>query len=340
MKIILNRSLLIFTVFALILTMAACAGGNGEGNGNDNGEELDTLIFAESDWESHQVHNQIAGFIVEHGYGLDFATAYGSTPAVVQALRDGDMHVNMEMWSDNVSSYEEDLENEEYHELSVNFDDNYQGIWIPEYLQEEHPDLQSIHDLPDYKHLFENPDEPNWDPEEDKGLLYLGSSEFAATDFYNTKFEENDDYSEIAENFIFEPVSTSVLNTELNKAYEDEEPWVGYHWTPTAIMAELDMVLLEDDAEYDNETGDGMLPPTDVTVIATDSLMDAHPEIVEFLENYETDADITGDALIFMEENDGDPEIAAREWLREYEDLWTEWVPDDVADDVLDALDE
>ncbi len=332
MNTILKRLSMVLTAIALTFAIAAC----GE---LDDDPEINTIIFAESDWESHQLHNNIAGFIIEHGYGLDYLTAYGSSPAVIQALRDGDMHVNMEMWSDNVATYEEDIEAGYYHELAVNFDDNYQGLWIPRYLQEENPGLVSVHDLPDYKHLFENPDVPGWDPDEDPGHIYLGSPEFLATDFYETKFTENEDYSAIDENFVWTPVSTAVLNTTLSEAYANEEPWVGYHWTPTAVMAEHDMVLLEDDAEYDFDTGAGNLPPTNVTVCATDKLLDARPEVVEFLRNYETDAEITGTGLIFMEEHDGDAYMAALEWLVEYEDLWTDWVPEAVADDVIAARD-
>ncbi len=334
MKTFLKRFSFLAIAALLTLTIAAC-----EQEDPDEEPEVDTIILAESDWQSHELHNSVVEFIIENGYGVDVLKAYGSTPAVVQALRDGDMHVNMEMWSDNIASYQEDLDAGYYHELSVNFDDNYQGLWIPEYLQEEHPGLVSVHDLPDYAHLFENPDEANWDPEEDPGHMYLGSVEFAATQFYENKFE-NPEYSEIAESFVWSPVSTSVLNATLYEAYENEEPWVGYHWTPTAIMAELDMVLLEDEGEYDYDEGTGNLPPNDVTVIATDDMMTAQPEIVEFLSNYETDADITGQGLIYMGEHDGDSDAAALDWLVEYEDLWTQWVPDDVASDVLDALDE
>lgn len=334
MKTLITRFGFVLMAVLVTFTIAAC-----ETEDPDEDPVIDTIILAESDWESHELHNSIVEFIIENGYGVDVLKAYGSSPAVVQALRDGDMHVNMEMWSDNVASYEEDIEADYYHELSVNFDDNYQGLWIPQYVQDENPGLQSIHDLPDYSHLFEDPDAADWDPDEDPGHIYLGSVEFLATEFYENKFA-NEDYSGIAESYIWSPVSTSVLNATLADAYENEEPWVGYHWTPTAIMAELDMVLLEDDAEYDFDEGTGNLPPNDVTVIATDDMLTAQPEIVDFLSNYETNSEITGVGLVYMEEHDGDSDAAALDWLVEYEDLWTEWLPEDVADDVLAALDE
>lgn len=334
MKVLLKRFWFLAIVALLALTVTACGQDD-----TDDDPEIDTIILAESDWQSHELHNSIVEFIIKNGYGVDVLKAYGSTPAVVQAIKDGDMHVNMEMWSDNISSYEEDLEEGYYHELSVNFDDNYQGLWIPKYLQEEYPEFTSVHDLPEYSHLFENPDSADWDPEEDPGHMYLGSVEFAATKFYENKFD-NSDYSAIADSYVWSPVSTSVLNQTLYDAYENEEPWVGYHWTPTAIMAELDMVLLEDEGEYDYDEGTGNLPPNDVTVIATDDMLTAQPEIVDFLKNYETNADIIGQGLIYMSEHDDDSDAAALDWLVEYEDLWTEWVPDEVASDVLGALNE
>ncbi len=45
--------------------------------------------------------------------------------------------------------------------------------------------------------------------------------------------------------------------------------------------------------------------------------------------------------LLYMQENDVDEhEVAAIWFLQEHEDIWTEWVPDDVAEDVLAALED
>jgi len=62
------------------------------------------------------------------------------------------------------------------------------------------------------------------------------------------------------------------------------------------------------------------------------SLTDRAPGVVEFLENYETTTDIASDALTYIQEEDVDAHDAAIKFLEENKDIWTEWVPEDVAD--------
>ncbi len=322
-----KRLLLIAVAAVLVVTASACA-------------EDERIQFAEGPWQSHMFHNQIAKFIVEEGYGEEVEINEAlATPTVVQGLRDGDLDVNLEMWKDNVADYYDDLDEGYYEEIATNFDDNSQGLFIPEYLQERHEDLQSIHDLPDYAHLFEDYRIPDWDPEEDPGLIVLATSDYFATQFYENKFEL-EEYSDVAEAFDYQIVdNTAALNESLEDAYVNEEPWVGYHWEPTWPLATFDMVLLEDDEhEYDPETGHGQLPRQPVTVTVTAGFDEDYPELYDFFSNYETSAELTMDGLEYMAE-DKDADEAALEWLDMHRDLWTEWVPEDVAEDVETALD-
>ena len=68
------------------------------------------------------------------------------------------------------------------------------------------------------------------------------------------------------------------------------------------------------------------------------SLLDSAPDIVEFLRNYETTADMANKALAYMQETKADTTAAAIYFLQEYESLWTQWVPSDVANKVKAAL--
>ena len=46
-----------------------------------------------------------------------------------------EIDVNMEEWTNNIATYQEDLDAGAFTELSVNFDDNYQGLYIPRYVE-------------------------------------------------------------------------------------------------------------------------------------------------------------------------------------------------------------
>ena len=51
-------------------------------------------------------HNAVAGLIAEKAYGLKVETMNGSTPIMEAALVRGDVDVNMELWTDNVATYQ------------------------------------------------------------------------------------------------------------------------------------------------------------------------------------------------------------------------------------------
>ena len=69
------------------------------------------IKFADAGWDSIRVHNSIAQLIVEEGYGYETEVTSGTTAATMQALEQGDINVNMEVWTDNIKEvYEKAIE--------------------------------------------------------------------------------------------------------------------------------------------------------------------------------------------------------------------------------------
>jgi len=75
-----------------------------------------------------------------------------------------------------------------------------------------------------------------------------------------------------------------------------------------------------------------------IHVVVNTSLMDKAPETVTFLTKYETTADMTSKALVYMDENEASYEEAAIWFLQEYESVWIQWVPSDIASKVNSAM--
>ena len=321
-----KKLLLIFTVLLAGLSLAACQ------------YESNTIVIGEGDWQSNQFYNQVAKIIIEEGYGVEVEVMQVDTPLLIASLTDGSIDLNLETWSDNMPTYESDIETGNYQELGLNFNDNYQGIYVPTYLAEAY-DLEYITDLVDHKELFPDPEVTNWDPETDKAVVYGGPSGWQVTTFLVNKFSNEEVYPELVEHFEFRPLeSTALLDATLTDAYNSEEPWAGYNWEPTTIMGLFDMTLLKDQADYDKDSGAGMVPTNDVTVVASNNFVETYPEIVEFLENYRTSAQVASDALAYMAENELSAADTAAWWLENNKDMWTTWVPEDVVSKVEDSL--
>jgi glycine betaine/proline transport system substrate-binding protein len=141
----------------------------------------ETIIFADFGWDSAQVHNRIAGFIIEKGLGYPIKFVQGETimlnTALIQAKGGEAPNVNMETWTENWQElYDEGLAkgkdpntNQGFVELGANFPNSVQGWYVPRYVVEGDlkrgidpmaPDLKSVSDLPKYWKLFKDPEDP------------------------------------------------------------------------------------------------------------------------------------------------------------------------------------
>ncbi|MCT1902430.1 glycine betaine ABC transporter substrate-binding protein [Oceanobacillus sp. FSL W8-0428] len=312
--------------FSFIL-LAACGEKTNEGG---------AIVLADEGWDSLRFHNEVAGFIISNGYGYDTETMTGSAAALMTGLKDQEINIHMEVWTQNLGeSYAEGLENGDYQKVSVNFDDNFQGLYVPTYMIEGDPergiepmtpDLEYVTDLPEYWEVFQDPDDSSkgrivgaisgW--EVDK-MLSDGIDEYGLDEYYN----------------YFRPGSESAINISLLDAYESGEPWIGYNYEPNWVMGMYDMTpILEEDPDGPfSEMG-----AQDIDITVSNDLEDWAPEVVEFLSHYETSSEIASDALQYIQEEDASTEEAAERFLREHEDLWTEWVTDEAEEKVKEAL--
>lgn len=313
-----KKLLTTLVVFFMAITLSAC-------------EQPDIITIGEGNWDSNAFHDQVAKIMIEEGYGVEVDVVPATTAVMVSGLKSNDVNLTMELWSENVETYAEDVKNGDYIYVSTNYADNAQGIYIPRYLQEEYPDLVTVKDLLKYPELFPNPEGG------DKGIIYGGTEGWAATTHLHKKMEE---YGLDAE-FTFKTIdSTASLNATLASAYKQEEPWVGYNWEPTWALGLYDMVLLED-SDYSTEdfsNGIGAFPSVHVNVMVDTTFEETYPDVFLFLQNYETTSAIASEALAYMQENEVEAEEAAIWFLLNNKDLWESWVTEDAYNNILDAI--
>src|SRR5690625_2531114 len=327
----------LFSILAIltIILLAAC-------QLNEDDEELTKVILAGGEWDSILFHNGIAERIIEEGYGYDVEIISGSTAAILQGVRQGDIDLIVEMWTDTMKEvYEEGTEAGDLVTVGTNFDSVSNGFHVPAYVIEGDPergieplapDLRRVEDLKDYLELFPDPEDPN------KGIFYNGPSSWAIKEIMDDKFEAyglGDMYNN------FSAGSQGALNAVLADAFNKGEPWLGYAWAPTTTTALYDLIMLEEDPydeEIYNETRKTERPPQEVLIVANSDFADKAPDLIDFFSKYETSEELTEEGLKYMLDNDISAEETAEWWLVEYEELWTEWVPEEIANKVKDSL--
>ena len=304
------------------------------------------IMFAGLDWQSNHFHVEVARFIMEKGYGCETDSIPGSTIPLLQGMIRGDVDVTMEMWKDNVKeAFQKGVDAGKIVELGINFPDAVQGWFVPRYLVEgsgaKAPGLKRVTDLPKYKKLFSDPEEPEkgrflncilgW------GCEVINTNKLVAYGLLN-------DYTN------FRPGTGAALAAAIASNYQRKKPFVAYYWGPTWVLGKYDLVMLEEDpfnqkvwdelAKTKGKNGKAVAyPVVAVSIATTTQFTKDAPKLTAFLKNYRTSNKQVSQALVYLQEKKGSKaKDAALEFLRTKQDVWTKWVPADVASRVNAAL--
>lgn len=294
-----------------------------------------TVTFVDFSWNSAQLHNRIAGFILEHGYGYSPEYLFAESIPGLTGLAQRDVDIAMEMWIDNYLGWYNDAvgKNKTVIDLGPTFPNSPQGWYVPTYVIEGDkergieplaPDLKSVFDLPEYWELFKDPENP------EKGRFYNAVPGWVVHDINVKKLEGyglTDTYQ------AFDPGSQTALATAIVTAYRKGEPILAYYWEPEWIMGMLDMTRLEEPPHDPTKWEEGKsyacaFPAARVHIGINNEFAKENPEIMTFLANYETSLKQNNAALAYMQQEEASVKEAAHWFLKEYEDVWTKWIPD------------
>lgn len=307
------------------------------------------VVFAGLDWDSNAFHTAIAQRILRDGMGCRVDVVPGSTIPLFNAMARGDIHVMMEVWANNTPpSWTAGVAAGRLVEVGLNFPDAIQGWFVPKYLVQGDkapaPGLKSVADLPRFKTLFRDAEEP------DKGR-FLNCIAGWQCELVNTKklhaYGLADHYTN------FRPGTGAALDAAILSALKRQRPVLFYYWGPTWLLGQIgEQVVMLDEPAYDaakwKALGDvadpraardaTAYPVVEVRIGAGKAFVDKAPQIRAFLERYRTSAQLVSAGLAFMQRTQGSADDAARHFLKTREDLWRGWVAPEVAARVKAAL--
>ena len=301
-------------------------------------EALPSVIFSDLGWQSAQLQNHIARYIVDNGYGYPTNAVSGTTQASLQALRDGDIHVIMEIWFPNLGpAWEEALESREVFSPGASLGRDWQSAFvIPAYLQAQHPGLDSVEDLKEqrYKDLFKTAETGT------KARLVSCVSGWQC-ELDNAAQVEGYGLSDHIE--IVNPVSLTALNADLYRTYARQEPWLGYQWGTNDPALLLDLVRLQEPGYSDEcwqTTKACGYEDSSILIGVNSGLQDLAPDVVEFLRHWDFSIDVHLRSVVrWLDSNPGASlEDAALYWLVNNVDVWESWVTEEAANGIMAAL--
>lgn len=327
---------------AVLMGAGLMAAASGAANAAECGTDR-TIDIAEMGWPSAAALANVHALILEEGFGCDVELVVGDTvPTLASMSTKGEPAFAPEMWPNaSQEAWDKAVADGMVENMGPAIAEGLvQGWYIPTYVAEAHPDLTHVEDLADYTELFADPDDP------DKGR-FLSCPPGWACETMNPNFMKayglDDDYN------VFSPGSGGALDATITRAFVREEPVVFYYWGPTAMMGRYDMTRLDMDA-FDADKFACMGEPDCADPQRTDFVVpdalkalaswvpEEAPAVADYISKVEmTNAEV-GRMLLWGEENSADAEATARNFLATEEDLWTQWVPEDVAANVKAAL--
>ena len=316
-----------------LLVAIGCSGDTPTPAAMEKEVPKETIVFADLNWDSAQMQNAIARFIVDNGYGYPTDAIFGATVPLWEGLIKGDIQVTMEIWLPNQNAvWEPALAKGEVIPVGKSLDDNWQSAFVvPTYVVEANPDLKTVQDIRNYVDLFKTAES------EGKANLVTCVAGWACEGVNADKLKAYglDDVINLQV-----PGGAAALFASLEGAYAKKEPWLGYMWGPTKTAAELDLTILkEDECIGDAGPGTGCAYPTaKVRIAIHPSLIGRAPEVVEFLRKWDYTAAVDVAAAGYMADSGADFADTALWFLENQATAWTQWVPADVAEKVKAAL--
>lgn len=127
------------------------------------------VVFAGLNWESGMFTTDLLRYVLEKGYGCETDALPGNTVTMENALRQNDIQVTGEQWAGRSPVWRAAEEAGEVFSVGETVKGATEGWWVPEYLvkgdpqrgiEAKAPELRSVADLPRYKALFRDPEEP------------------------------------------------------------------------------------------------------------------------------------------------------------------------------------
>lgn len=299
--------------------------------------ECGELTMTEMDWASSQVVTGIAQFILTQGYGCTVKMVPSATvPSLASVAETGEPDIVTELWTNGSTVYDQmDADGVITTLADVLSDGGEEGWWVPQYLIDKHPEVATL------EGILANPElvggrfhqcPEGW------GCQRANDSKAIAYGLVDAGVE------------IFQHGSGETLATSIASAFENEEPWFGYYWAPTAILGRYPMVMIDlgeanvdvhncdSDPECpDRGTAKSAYPPSPVKTVVTADFAKDNPEVADFMSKLTfTNANMNA-LLAWREENNATTEETAVYFLANNSEEWSGWINDD-AREKLSAL--
>lgn len=305
-----------------------------------------TVSIAEMNWASAGVAANVDKIILQEGYGCTVELVTGDTlPTFTSMNEKGQPDVAPELWINAVRTPLDKAvaENRLVIAAPLLSDGGVDGWWIPKFLADAHPDIKTVQQALERKEFFPSPNDRS------KGVIYNCPPGWQCQASLNNLFRALNGEAKGFE--IVDTGSPAALDGTIANAFEKKTGWLGYYWSPTAILGKYQMVKLSFGVPHDKKEWDACTsvmdcanpkvnsyPVSEVFTVVTRKFADKAGVAMDYLKARKWANDTVNSVLAWQVDNQGTNEDAAKYFLKTKQDIWTKWVSPEIAAKVKAAL--
>ena len=315
------------------------------GSASCGDDDAPTLRLFDGGWESLQLSNAIASFVLAHGYDYEVELVRGSTRELLDALPAGEIDLTLEGWQQNaVEWYERETLAGRIENLGPTYDEGRQFFIVPRWLADD-LGIASVFDLRKHWELFADPRDGS------KGVIVSCVAGSRCAELNRAKLEA---YRLDRHYNLLTPASYESLEATLERAMAMRLPVVGSYWSSGSLLAGDEWLVLREPAysaacqrgleaagaggEQSTEGCGYPLAPVDA--LARAGLADRTPEAVELVRRMNLGVEELTETLAWANAEGlrDDWERAAIHYLARHGERWREWVTPEAYERVQAAL--
>lgn len=308
-----------------------------------------SIKFAEMGWDSAKFETEVIRYVLDKGYDCKTDETPASNAIALQAVSTGDLNVAVEYWAGRTPAYESAAREGRVKIIgSLLKGGSVEGYYVPAYvvkgdpargIKPMAPDLKSMADLPRYKALFADPEDPS------RGRLYscpIGWQCESDTSQKLKAYKLQADYAD------FHPGSGPALDAAIESAVTRGKPILFYYWEPSTILGRFPAVRLDEPAfnetcwktingSKDPTPCGSASPPTLLRIVVSNSIA-SDPALMTFFEKVQFPLNVIDNTLARMATDKVTPQQAAVDFLKFHQSDLAQWVPASVAKKVGASL--
>ncbi len=289
-------------------------------------DSSEPIVIPTHNWSSQIVMSHIVGQIFE-GMGLNVEYVSTDSQAVYEAIRLGDVHLEVEVWEGAFGpAFEAAMEKGGIVEVGEHDAITREDWWYPSWTKEACPGLPDWEALNACAEKFATPETG------DKGRFLGGPVDWLKND--------KERVEALGMDFVVVNAgSAAALWAELAAAEKTKRPVVIFNWTPNFVEAVWEGEFVEFPAYFDGckeDPAGGPNPdmaydcgnPADgyMKIAAWDGMQEKWPSAYAVLEKVNFDNAQIAEMAKLVDIEEYDPEEAAAVWLEDNPEVWQPWV--------------